>query len=448
MDAQTTMFTLRLRVIGSAPMRPWPFAFALLCACSDEISGPRATRPTAPDASDPAYAIHEIKHWYLTGDGLTPGDDEMTIVVDAPGGTSTIDAYVGELPPVRLSVQPNGQYGGLVSIAELPAGDHDVLLAADGSQVAFARVPFRRSAAYYVMVSTDWDFSDPGNPSCDFTDRLHGDHPGMKITQFVGPYTFTDPAVSATRATALAAWVTGNRDKYEDEIGLHIHPYCNFVTHAGLACITDQSTVYDSDTSGYTIKVAAYGRKDFAALLQHAKELFVQHGLGTPTLFRAGGWTATLETLQALDDTGFVGDSSALNWARIEEWKGKELYRWTAEHWAPIDDVSQPWWPSQTDILAAAGPRLSLLEVPDNGVMIDYVSLAEMTGIFDANFDGTALARPTTLMMGFHPSTSFSQAEYLRVDGFLTYADHHLAINDDGPVIYTTLGKMVQAFPN
>jgi len=428
-------------------MKPW-LALALLCACSDEVAAPRGGRPSAPAQSDPAFAVSSIKHWYLTGDGLTPGDDQMTILVGAPGGTSTVDAYVADLPPVRLAIQPDGSFGGQVAIGALPAGAHDVLLAADGNPTAFARVPFQRSAAYYVMVSTDWDFSDPGNPSCDFTDKLHTDHPGMKITHFVGPYTFTDPSVTANRATALVTWVVGNRDKYQDEIGLHIHPYCNFVTHAGLACITDQSTVYESDTSGYTIKVAAYGRKDFATLLQHAKDLFAQHGLGTPTLFRAGGWTATLETLQALEDTGFVGDSSALNWERIEEWKGKELYRWTAEHWAPIDDVSQPWWPSQTNILAASGPRLSLLEVPDNGVMIDYVSLAEMTGIFDANFNGIPLAHPTTLMMGFHPSTTFSQAEYARVDGFLAYADHHLAVNDDGPVIYTTLGKMLLAFPN
>jgi hypothetical protein len=71
-----------------------------------------------------------------------------------------------------------------------------------------------------------------------------------------------------------------------------------------------------------------------------------------------------------------------------------------------------------------------------------------MTGIFDANFNGVPLARPTTLMMGFHPATTFSPDEYQRVDGFLKYADQHLASKDAGPVIYTTLGKALQAFPN
>ena len=418
---------------------------AVLWGCSDETVGPNALRPNAPSANDPAFAVSGVRGWYLAADKLQAGDAQLSVTVTGPA--STVDAYVGTLPPVRLTASDGG-FSGAVPIGDLATGDHDVLLSADGGATAFARLPIKKSAAMYVMVSTDWDFSDPGNPSCDFTDKLHADHPGMALTEFVGPYTFTDPAVKASRAQSLVDWLIKNRDMYGDEIGLHIHPYCNFVTHAGLSCITDQSTVYASDATGYTIKVSAYGRTQFATLLRDAKQLFAAHGLGTPTLFRAGGWTATIETLQALDDEGFVGDSSALNWARIEEWKGKELYRWTEEHWGPIGDTSQPYYPSEGDILADTAPRVKLLEVPDNGVMIDYVSLAEMTGIFDANFNGTPLDKPTTLMMGFHPSTSFDSAEYGRVDGFLRYADRHLAVNADGPVIYTTLGKMVQAFPN
>ena len=59
---------------------------------------------------------------------------------------------------------------------------------------------------------------------------------------------------------------------------------------------------------------------------------------------------------------------------------------------------------------------------------------------------GEPLARPTTLMMGFHPSSTFSQAELNRVDGFLDYADKHLANRDLGPVVYTTLSAVTPAF--
>jgi hypothetical protein len=53
---------------------------------------------------------------------------------------------------------------------------------------------------------------------------------------------------------------------------------------------------------------------------------------------------------------------------------------------------------------------------------------------------------PKTLMMGFHPSTGFSQAEYQRVDGFLKHADQRLASSHQGPVVYITLSEVVAAF--
>ena len=89
-----------------------------------------------------------------------------------------------------------------------------------------------------------------------------------------------------------------------------------------------QSTVYPTgDTSGYTIEVAAYGRDNFSILLQHAFTLFAQHGLGKPQTFRAGGWTADMNTFLALTGNGFISDSSALNWKWIQASLGRESTR-------------------------------------------------------------------------------------------------------------------------
>ena len=78
--------------------------------------------------------------------------------------------------------------------------------------------------------------------------------------------------------------------------------------------------------------------------------------------------------------------------------------------------------------------------------MIDYVSLLEMNGLFDANWDGKLLEKPITLMMGFHPSPQFNMYEYKRVDGFLSHADEHLAARGTGPVVYITLEDVVAAY--
>jgi hypothetical protein len=421
-------------------------AIGLVGCTSDH--GPNPNKPTPPVANDPAFTIQGLKNWYLIGDAVTPGDDTMTIQITAPAGTQTVDAYVGDLAPIRM-VSQNGGFALQHSLVDVPASAAEILFAADGDRTAFASASFNRSAVYYVLVSTDYDFSDPGTQAIQYMDWMHRDHPEMRITHFWAPYTYTDPVVTDPRRAELDTWIHTQRDMHHDEIGLHIHPYCTFVVDAGLTCVTDQSTVYPAgDTTGYTIKVAAYGHDNFGILLRHAFDLFAQHGLGKPVTFRAGGWTADLNTLLALADNGFVADTSALNWARIEEWQGKELYTWNMTNWAPINDTSQPYWPSRANVLPGnPGPDMSLLEVPDNGVMIDYVTTAEMTGIFDANWDGTPFAGPRTLMMGFHPATGFTPDEYTRVQQFLAYADKHLASHDLGPVVYTTLSDVTPAFP-
>lgn len=448
------MVASRGGVIGSAAMRVWTVAIVtsvMLSACGSELPAPHEDKPEAPATNDPAYTIRGAQPWWIVGDAATPTDDLLTIIVEPPSGTEYIDAWVGDLHVVRLDEQPDGTFGKQISITDLPAGSYEILLAANGSTTAFASRPLYRSAPYYVLVTTDWDYSDPGDTANGYQDLMHRDHPELRITHFVGPYTFTDPAVTPTRQQVLVDWLKKQRDTFKDEIGLHIHPYCNFVTDAGLTCVTDQSTVYATDDTGYTIKLGAYGRTNMGILLQHASDLFAQHGLGRPRTFRAGGWTATLDTILALVDKGFAADTSALNWARIEEWKDQELYRWNMESWNPINDTSQPYWPSATNVLQPndfqIGSPPTLLEVPDNGVMIDYVSLPEMNGLFDANWNGQPLIGPKTLVMGFHPATpGFSEARYLRVDGFLKYADQHLATRHLGPVVYITLNDVVPAF--
>lgn len=428
-------------------MRTWRLALVVVVFGACGYPDPKPDRPNPPTSNHPSFTSRGLENWYLVGDAVTPGQNQLTFIITAPPGTDFVDAYIPGLPPQRMIEQHDG-FALDISIENVGIGAHEILFSANGSDDAFAKHTLNRSAAYYVLVSTDYDFSDPGNGSLDYMERLHADHPQIVMTHFWAPYTYTDPEVSQARRDELTTWIKKMRDDFGDEIGLHIHPWCHFVEAAGQTCITDQSTVYDSDDSGYTIKLSAYGREPMGALIQHAGTLFEQNGLGTPTTFRAGGWTASLDTLLALADNGYVADTSALNWKRIEEWEGRELYTWNMTNWAPIDDTSQPYYPSTTDPLTSQpGSNLPLLEVPDNGVMIDYVSLDEMKEIFDANWDGAPLEGPRTLMMGFHPAPGMLLSEYRRVDEFLRYADSHLAKYHWGPVVYIALRDVVKVFP-
>jgi hypothetical protein len=425
-------------------------ALATACGSADDAPG---DRPAAPDQNDPAFRIARVRDWLLVGNALTPGQDDIEVQVFAPDGTDAVDVWLDDQPGVRLTHSDEGDFRGILDAADLEAGEHELLLGEGGADVAFARLIIHRTHPLYVVVSTDWDDADNPDASLELQAQLHEDHAELRLTHFVGPYTFTDETVPPERRAELADWVLGMRDDFGDEIGLHIHPWCSFVDTTDVTCRTEPSTVYDEgDDTGYTVMCSAYTEEEFTDLLLASDDLFEEAGLGKATSFRAGGWTADLGTLHALAAAGYVADTSANNWARMEEWNqplsgNGVLYDWNMQHWASIDDTSQPYYPSEDDILATGAPAVSVLEVPDNGILVDYVSAAEMIEIFDANWDGTtALAQPVAYSIGYHPP-NFNVDYQDRIDDALRHADQFLASQGTGPVVYATLSELTQVWP-
>jgi hypothetical protein len=421
-----------------------------LAACNETGVPVPDQAPGAPSkADDASFDVTGVERWYLIGDALTPGEDLLEVSIDAAVPVEVIDLWLDRQFAAR-GTATGGQVEISVDIGDLPPGEHEILLAADGGQFAFAQIFFDRSHPLYVVVSNDWDSSDNGDAMLERQERLHARHPELLLTHFVGPYTFTDPALPPARRALLVDWVTGLRDTEGDEIGLHIHPYCHFVASAGVTCKTARSFARSTgDTTGYTIFLGSYTQAEFEAQLDRAAELFQAHGLGRPTSFRAGGWTLEPHIMRALASAGFVADTSAANWARMEEWEdnpGATLFQWNQEHWNPIDELSQPYYPSTGNLLSTSSPRVAVLEVPDNGLLVDYVTGAEMSSMFDANLGDGHLAAPRVFSIGYHPP-NFSESFFQRMDQALTHIDGHLAATDRGPVVYARLSDIPTVFP-
>lgn len=400
--------------------------------------------PDAPDHDDPRYTVEGLRAWYLVGNALTAGDDTLSLSVTAPEGTGLIGLWLDGV--ARGTFAPQGAtFAVTADLGSVGPGAHEALLAADGAPTAFARLRFTRSHPYYCFVSTDWD--DPDNPDAnlDRQESLHTLHPALRLTHFAAPYTFTDPDVSPERAETLAAWLRGMRDTYEDEIGLHIHPYCSFVDTTDVPCRTEPSVRGGTDATGYSVVFGSYTEAETEQLLQAADAIFEAQDLGKPTSFRAGAWTAEIHTLRALAATGYRVDASAVAWARLEEWTGLPLYDWNREHWSSIDETSQPYYPSDDDILSTRPPQVAVLEVPDNGALVDYVSDREMNAIFELNWPGGALPEPRVFSIGYHPP-NFSQDLFTRMDSALYTVDQHLAADDAGPVVYATASELARVW--
>ena len=429
-------------------MRFKSLLLTLLVACSDSGEAPvDEAEPEAPTKEDSAFQVSGARGWYLAGNALTPGQDKLEFTV--AGSATVVDLWIDGRYTKRAT-KVGGKFTFSIDIRQLPAGAHRALLAADGARVAFAALPFQKSHPLYVVVSNDWDDPDNGDDKLERQERLHARHPELVLTHFVGPYTFTDPAVSPARRARLAAWVNDLAQTEGDEIGLHVHPWCNFVSTAGVTCRTSPSFAYaNGDTTGYTVILASYTRSELEKIFKRATEVFQQNGLPRPTSFRAGGWTANEDVLAALVTAGHVADSSGCNWSRLEEWKnqaGAALYAWNQEHWSAIDDTSQPYFPQTTDMQADAAPHLPLLEVPDNGLLVDYVTGNEMIEMLDRNWPSRgALTAPVTYSIGYHPP-NFSEAYFSRIDQALTEIDKHLASEGKGPIVYVRMSDLPKVY--
>jgi len=396
------------------------------------------------------YHINGVRKWYLIGNSLTPGNNIIHFRVDTDADVQSLEVFIDNQFTGKLS-KATAEFVGNIDITSLIPGKHSLQLIADGNATFIAKCFFYRSHPIYVLLTTDWDTSDSKNSVLKRHEQLHYEHPALKITHFFAPYTFTDPALSEPRRIYLANWIIRLRDSYQDEIGLHIHPYCNFVnTVAGVDCHFKPSDTFQiGDSSGYTVLSSSYSETDYLRLLKAADALFIAHGLGKPTSFRTGSWAAGAHTLKALAADGFVADSSANNWLRIKEESKNDgnglLYKWNRQHWRTINDLSQPYYPSEHNPSTTGIPSINILEVPDNGSLVDYVTADEMIRIFKSNWPGRALSRPGTYVFGFHP-VSYNQAFHERIEKTLNYIDHFLAENDQGPVVYETLSHMAGLF--
>jgi hypothetical protein len=400
---------------------------------------------------DPRFKVTLDRTWLLAGDGLTTADRALTVRVTPPAPQTQVRGAIDGGRVAQGARQSDGKISVTLPVDALTPGEHVVRLAARGQTRPFATMTFQVSFPLYVVVSTDFDDTRFSDREIARMDKLRQDHPKLVYSHFFAPFHYTDPEVSAARKVEIEAWVKKMRDASGDELGVHIHCWCHFVTTAGVHCHPQPSFAPNDDT-GYVTILASYTPDEMRKILRRSVDVFAEHGLGRPTSFRAGGWTADLGTLAALEAEGFTVDSSALPAARIEEWRGfgdpvTGLFPWNVKNWAGIDERSQPYFPAKDRLVSPSTPTgMGVLEVPDNGILVDYVSGQEMKDIFEMNLPGgKPLAKSTLYQVGFHPP-NFSDRFLSRMQEALANVDEHLYAADKGPAVYVRISELAKVW--
>ncbi|MBD3243532.1 MAG: hypothetical protein GF331_23280 [Chitinivibrionales bacterium] len=404
--------------------------------------------PLAPASNDPSYAVAGLREWYLIGNVLTAGHDTIRALVACPPGHDSVHAFVDSACAARCAVDKD-TVTMRIDIGHLPSGSHLLLLSADDADTAFAAFRIQRTQPLYVVVSNDWDWPSDTTGRFDRNmvraDSLHLEYPGLRITHLVGPHAFTDPAITESRQAWFVEQLTRYEREYDDEIGLHIHGFCHFVTRAGVDCRLEPAETVNSPDD-YMTPCYAYPEDEFGKLLDAADSLFVANGLRKPTSFRAGGWWAELHTLRALASHGFVVDGSGCNYRYVFDGDTtnenlRANYEWFTSTWYTMNDTTQPYRPSATDVARPGTPSLNILEVPDNAALAYYVSAAEMVDIFRRNWDGRPLPSPRQFSIGYHPILLEGDImDKLRT--VLDTASTYLADEGNGPVVYARMSDL------
>ncbi len=260
------------------------------------------------------------------------------------------------------------------------------------------------------IISVDWEGRVLEQDDLKAMRSFRQDYPSIGLLQFLNAAYYTKPNANADHITQSIRSVLSPLD----EEGLHIHSWRSLLETAGVPFRRSPNWSYPGEISmnscylldcGHNVPISAYTETELRRMIRTSQMILSHHGFGPAQSFRAGGWMAKPHVISALAKEGFQFDSSATdpNLLKGRRWSDR-LYRWLDELWADISTTSQPFLIGQR--------HASLIELPDNGILADYITAEEMFAVFKENVALWEKDKSKTLYVsiGFHQETA---AQYL-----------------------------------
>ena len=257
-----------------------------------------------------------------------------------------------------------------------------------------------------LVVTVDWEGRELRDDNLRAMEDLRTKFPQLKIVQFLNAaYFVKDGAVAADVATQMRRALRPG-----DEKGLHIHGWkrlfeASDVTFRGSP--TFWGTTIDPgsreclDDCGHEVPISLYSSAELRHVVKFSLDTLEANGFGRAKSFRCGGWIAKPSVRDAITAEGLKYEHSEVPVAFLKPKLGTlPLFTWLSEVWPDATPLSQP------HVLPTATG--SLVEVPDNGALSDYVVAQQMVDVFDQNkaeFLKTRL-QSQVVSIGFHQETA------------------------------------------
>ena len=365
-----------------------------------------------------------------------PGTSAVAFQFQAalPAGGGVTGALEGDAAPPRTYraryLRLGGRLLGAWQVVEQgPAGE--VIVSAGRETLA----PRQEAAGRLrLAVSVDWEGRELRADDLAAMQRLREALPGVPLTHFLNAAYYTKPGADAAAVTSKlrGAVLPG------DEVGLHVHGWRSLFAAAGVA-FRDRPTFWGGGQPaqaggldmGHEVEIGAYTVDELRAVLRRSRALLGTHGFPVGASFRAGGWMATPNVLEAIRHEGFTVDSSATDGRWHDELAGYALRQRIPEVWAGVTEESQPY--------LIETPAGAVLEMPDTCALADYVTAAEMVDHVRRAAARLTPGRDLFVHVGFHQETAARYAA--RVGEAL----RTLAEDPDLPLVVETLERSASA---
>ncbi len=266
-------------------------------------------------------------------------------------------------------------------------------------------------AEIQINISVDWEGRSITANNLRAIEAFNQEFGKIPVLHFLNAAYFTKPDVNfAQVAREMRSALDAN-----DVVGLHIHAWKSLMTSAGVEYRNTPNWNSGAESCdpdcGHGVPLTAYATEELQKVIRYSADTLVQQGFPRPIAFRAGGWMANLNVMQALAANKFRYDYSGLN-RDVIRGSQPEIYRWTANLWSHITNLTQPY------VIEAAA---NLIEVPNNGCLADYMPARKMIAVWE-EYVRAWQANPRAdyfISFGFHQETaavySSRVAEALRV---------------------------------
>ncbi len=309
-----------------------------------------------------------------------------------------------------------------------------ILIKYNGTTFRTNTTIFNYSYPLYVAWTIDWEGTIPDYKYLGDMENISEDF-SIPMTQYFNPRIYINLNITDEQRKYVSDWLK-KRYVLGDDIGMHMHMQHDMVEEAGVKAKYDAQS-WDNGVSGYDTPSTDYTHDEYLKILDWGKnELKTQlsrfSNFDIPDLqgYRAGGWFANLDTLRAIQDAGFIYDTSGRS--PLPLGANKITQTWN------LKTTSQPYYISKDDQNSDTPPVMALKELPDNGMDSYWSAAEELIQNFYSNYNpGDVLTSDKIVVFLSHPDWFYIDEP--KLTKLFTEISKYKNEYDMGPVKFVTL---------